>query len=88
MSKNKFNWDRFYDELEEADPAKFPFWTWFTHEMVALAGSIATGLLMGILFTFFILVFAGAMINQPVALQSQAKAFCFGLNSENSTSTQ
>lgn len=29
----KFNWNRFYDELEEGDPAKFPYWMFFLNEI-------------------------------------------------------
>jgi len=44
--KNKFNWNRFYDELETADPKKFPFWMWYTHEMVDFISSIITGIII------------------------------------------
>jgi len=33
FKKTGFNWNRFYDELEQGDPARFPYWMYFLHEV-------------------------------------------------------
>ena len=48
----KFNWNRFYDELEEGDPKKFPYWMFFFHQMEFFFEKIVSGIFLG----FFILI--------------------------------
>jgi hypothetical protein len=79
---NKFNWNRFYDELETADPKKFPFWMWFTHEMTGFVGSLVTGAITGFLLFFFIVIMVGATLKiahtNPALTQKTIEAFCSG----------
>jgi hypothetical protein len=56
--KNKFNWNRFYDELDGADPKKFPYYMWAVHEL----GSIITHVITGILLAFFLLIVIGTTL--------------------------
>lgn len=56
---SRFDFKRFYDELEEGDPGKFPFWLWFAHEtfsMFALAIAwFLGGIVWSIITTFTVL---------------------------------
>jgi hypothetical protein len=52
MKKNKFNWSRFYDELEGANPDEFPFHVWVTHEICLFLSSCFSGLCLALLITF------------------------------------
>jgi len=54
----KFNWNRFYNELEEGDPQKFPYWIWFVHEL----GDIFAGLMTGFIQAIVLIVIIGAFI--------------------------
>lgn len=45
----KFNWNRFYDELERGDPKKFPYWMFFFHELTEVIPKIVSGLMLGFL---------------------------------------
>jgi hypothetical protein len=47
--KPKFNWNRFYDELETADPKKFPWWMWILHEGTGLFVHVANGIMLAVL---------------------------------------
>lgn len=60
MRNNKmFNWDRFFGELEEGDPRKFPFWMFMYHEFV----SIISNIIVGIILSFFILIIIGTTLS-------------------------
>jgi hypothetical protein len=48
----KFNWNRFYDELESADPQKFPFWMFMISEISGIVGSLAVAFFTAIFITF------------------------------------
>lgn len=52
---SKFNWNRFYDELEEGDPKKFPFWLFFINEMMNMVGIFLTSFITAIILSIFII---------------------------------
>lgn len=53
--KNKFNWNRFYDELEQGDPGKFPYWMFLLNELGDIVLKIVTGIVAGIVITIIIM---------------------------------
>ena len=55
----RFNWNRFYDELESADPQKFPFWMWFTRETISLVGTLISSAIIGVLMFVWAVIFVG-----------------------------
>jgi len=61
---SKFNWNRFYDELDEADPKKFPYWMWMVHEMGNFIGFIFSGIIMGFLIFIMACVFIKIMAKE------------------------
>ncbi len=62
--KNKFNWNRFYDELDEADPKKFPYWMWMAHEISNMVAALATGFVMAFVFLFAMGVVLGVLAHE------------------------
>lgn len=54
----KFDWNRYYFDLETGDPKKFPFWQFMYHEMV----SIVSFAIVGIVMSFFIILIIGITI--------------------------
>lgn len=46
---SKFNWNRFYDELEEGDPAKFPYWMFLLNSL----GDIFSKIIESFVYAFF-----------------------------------
>jgi len=51
---SKFNWDDFYDELEQGDPSRFPFWMFFFHEMISIIPNIISGLMVGLVLIIIV----------------------------------
>lgn len=58
--KNKFNWSRFYDELEEGDPAKFPFWMFLFFSLSDMVVGIFQGVVLG--FALVVLMVSSAAL--------------------------
>jgi len=61
----KFNWDRFYDELDEANPKKFPYWMWATREFTNGLESLFIALLQTIFTLIFMLLFGRWLLSDP-----------------------
>lgn len=82
--KNKFNWNRFYNELESADPKNFPYHLWFVNEIQNLIGNIVSGFLMAIFFVILIISFMGVIFkyieNHP---EWSANQFCYSYQNAN-----
>jgi hypothetical protein len=76
--KTRFNWSAYYYDLKGADPKQFPFWQWFTHEMVSFVWNIVMGAVAGLFFAFFIFVFAGVVYQKAATTDFGAKLFCQG----------
>ena len=43
----KFDWSRYYEDLEEGDPAKFPYWQFAVHEFANSLAFIVQGFVIG-----------------------------------------
>jgi len=73
---SKFNWKRFYDELEEGDPAKFPYWMFLLHSVGGLVGNIVTGFVMAFLLSFFIIASVPLISGWAIKNDVVIKDFC------------
>lgn len=56
---SKFNWTRFYDELEEGEPAKFPYWLFFLDEMGQVFTKSVSGFVIGFFMSVVVIISMG-----------------------------
>ena len=63
----KFDWEKFYIELEKGNPAKFPFWIFWVHECTNAVSGIVTGIAMAIIILII------AFTASPLVASSIAK---------------
>jgi len=79
--KTKFNWDRFYDELEGGNPKKFPFWQFLFHELAFSLDRLVAGVFLGFFILMFVLIamgnFASYLEKHPDFVMSK---ICVGYN--------
>lgn len=80
----KYNWERFYDELEQGDPAKFPYWMFLVRELHTIAYYTAAGFVLGLFLFVGGLFFAGVIMSDKIQQDTslwvpEVKVFCRGL---------
>lgn len=78
----KFNWNRFYDELETADSKKFPFWMWFGVEMFSFLPRLLANFLMSLVIAFWLVFMVGFIYNSDYFEPMLAEQFCKAFNLE------
>jgi len=82
----KFNWNRFYDELEQGDPQKFPYWMFFMYSIGDIVEKIISGIFLGFVILIIIISSLGIWTKYLEANPDiPINAFCtsYGIQKDN-----